>query len=126
MNTRQAMLEPITFTILTALIIKSAPFWLTSLRDTLLEKGREAASEKGKEFALTRGERFVQHIFQLNENEQLRHLEQALKNGAERGLATFDTLRERDQYKDILRTLSQSGPQGEALRQEIMQLFTLS
>src|SRR5947209_2013122 len=120
------MADPITLVALTAFIVKNASSWLTSLRGTILDKGREAAFDKGKEVAVAQGERFVRGIFHLDEREQLRHLEQALKNATERGLATFDTLQQRDLYKDILRTLSQPGPQGGTLRREVMQLFTLS
>src|SRR5438876_6455121 len=101
------MADPITLAALTALLVKNAPSWLSSLRGTMLEKGREVAFEKGKEVAVSRGERFVRGVFHLDEREQLRHLEQALKIATERGLATFDTLQERDLYKDILQTLSQ-------------------
>src|SRR5579884_971063 len=120
------MADPITLVALTAFIVKNAPSWLVSLCGTMLDKGREVAIDKGKEVVVSRGERFVRGIFHLDEKEQLRHLEQALKNATERGLATFDTLEERDLYKDILRTLSQPGPQGEVLRGEILHLFTLS
>src|SRR5579884_404021 len=120
------MADPITLVALTAFIVKNAPSWLVSLCGTMLDKGREVAIDKGKEVVVSRGERFVRGIFHLDEKEQLRHLQQALKNATERGLATFDTLQERDQYKDILRTLSLPGPQGEALRREIMQCFTLT
>ena len=120
------MADPITLIALTAFIVKHAPSWYTSLRGTLLDKSREVAIDKGKELAVARGGRFVQRVFHLDEKEQLRHLEQALKNATERGLATFDTLTERDQYKDIVHTLSQDGPQGEVLRQEVMHLFTLA
>jgi hypothetical protein len=120
------MTDPITLVALTAFIVKQAPCWYTSLRGTILDKGREVAIDKGKEVVVTKGGRLMQRVFHLDEKEQLRHLEQALKNATERGLATFDTLQERDQYKDIVRTLSQEGPQGEVLRKEVMQLFTLS
>jgi KaiC/GvpD/RAD55 family RecA-like ATPase len=105
---------------LTAFIVEHAPSWLISLRHTILDGGREAAVGVGKEFA--------HRIFPLDEKEQLRHLEQALKNAAERGLAPFDLLQPRDlrAYKEILRTLSQPGSQGKMLRHEIMQLLTLS
>src|SRR5450432_2328481 len=122
------MADPITLIALTAFIVKQAPSWYTSLRGTILDKSRDAAIDKGKEVVVTRGGRLMQRVFHLDEKEQLRHLEQALKNATERGLATFDTLQERDQYKDIVRALSQEeeGPQGEVLRKEVMQLFTLS
>ncbi len=115
------MADPISVA-LTVFVASNAPSWLASLRGTLLDKGRELAINKGKE----RGGQLVRNLLHLDEKEQLRHLEQALKNATERGLVAFDTLAQRDQYKDILRTLSQPGPQGVLLRQEIMQLFTLS
>ena len=120
------MPDPITLTALTLYVAKNAPSWLASLRGTLLDKGRESAIDMGKEYALTKGKPLVRQLLHLDEKEQLRHLQQALKNATERGLATFDTLQERDQYKDILHTLSQPGPQGDVLRKEIMQVFTLS
>jgi septum formation inhibitor MinC len=120
------MADPITLIALTALIIKNAPSWYTSLRGTLLDQSREVAIDKGKELAVNKGGSLMQRVFQLDEKEQLRHLKQALKNATERGLAIFATLQERDQYKDIVRTLSQEGPEGNVLRQEVMQLFTLS
>ena len=120
------MAEPITLLICATVVCKNAPLWLASIRGTILDKGREAVFDKGKELAVTKGQTFVQHIFHLDEKEQVRHLEQALKNAMERGLATFGSLQERDQYQSILCTLSQEGPLGEDLRREMMQSFTLS
>src|SRR6266566_3636940 len=120
------MADPITLMALTTFVVKNAPSWLASLRGTILDKSRETSVDKGTDFTMIRGESFVRHIFQLDEKEQLRHLEQALKNATERGLLTFDTLRERDLYREILKTLLQQGPIGEMLRHEVMQLFTLS
>ncbi len=57
---------------------------------------------------------------------QVQHMELALQNAAERGIAQFSTLEERDQYRDILRILSEPGPHSEALRREAIRLFTLS
>lgn len=116
------MADPITLAALSIFVVKNAPSWLKSLRSTILGKGREVAVDKGKEISVAK----MRGILQFDEKEQLRHLAQALKNATERGLATFDTLTERDLYKSILRTLSQSGPQGETLRQEVLHLFTLS
>ena len=120
------MADPITLMALGTLMATHAPAILSSLRGTLIDKGRDVAIDKGKEFAVAHGERFVRRTFQLDEKEQLRHLEQALKNANERGLAHFNTPVERDRYKDILQTLAQEGPSGEALRHQILQLFTLS
>lgn len=120
------MEDPITLLMLTAFIVKNAPSWLALLQGTILDKGREVAIDKGKEYTTVKVQHFVSRIFRLDEKEQLRHLEQTLKNATECGLVAFDTLAERDLYKDILRTLSEPGPLGKALRQEIMHLFTLS
>src|SRR5882724_2437609 len=120
------MADPITLLALTAFIAKNAPSWYTSLRTTVLDKGREVAIDKGKEFAVSRSERLTNRLFHLDEREQLHHLQLALKNATERGLVTFDSLAQRGQYKDILWTLSQPGPLGDTLRQEMLQLLTLS
>jgi hypothetical protein len=120
------MADPITLAALSAFVLKNAPSWLKSLRSTILGKSQEVALDKGKEVTIAKSDHFMRRILQLDEKEQLRHLEQALKNATERGLATFDTLQERDLYKTILQTLSQTGPQGEALRQEVLHLLTLS
>jgi hypothetical protein len=119
------MADPITLIALAAFITKNAPSWLTSLHGTILDKGQALLVDKGESFALTKSRSVVRRIFHLDEKEQLRHLEQALRNATERGLVTFDTLQERDLYRDILKTLSQPGPMGDTLRHEIMQLFTL-
>ncbi|HEY1350937.1 MAG TPA: NACHT domain-containing protein [Ktedonobacteraceae bacterium] len=120
------MTEPVTLIALSALIVKSAPAWLASLGGVILDKSQDAAFDKGKEVALAYGERFRRRIFHLSKKEQLRHLEQALKNATERGLVSYHTLQERDLYRSIIYTLSEPGPLGETLRREIMQLFTLS
>jgi hypothetical protein len=120
------MADPITLLALTAFITKNAHSWYTSLRTTVLGKGQEVAIDKGKEFATSRSERLTNRLFHLDEREQLHHLQLALKNATERGLVTFDGLAQRDQYKDILWTLSQPGPLGDTLRLEMLQLLTLS
>ncbi len=116
----------IILTAFTAFVVTNAPAWLASLSGTVLEKSQEFAINKGDELAVGKGKRLVRHLFHLDEKEQLRHLQQALKNAAERGLATFQTLEEHDLYKDILQTLSQSGESGRELRHEVMQFFTLA
>lgn len=120
------MIELISLTALSALVIKNAPSWLAALRGTVLEQGREVAIDKSKSFVLAQGGRGIRQLFQLDEKEQLRHLEQALKNATERGLAAFEPLAERDQYRAILSTLLQPDPSGDALRREVLPLFTLA
>jgi NACHT domain len=120
------MPEPITIVALSAYVAKNAPSWLASLGGTILDKGQGPLIGKGEDFTISRGKSLTRRIFHLDEKEQLRHLEQALKNATERGFVTFDTLPERDLYKEILDTLSLPGPMGETLRHEIMQLFTLA
>jgi NACHT domain len=116
----------IILTVFTAFVVTNAPVWLASLRGTILGKSQEVAIDKGNELVLGKGERLVRRLFHLDEKEQLRHLELALKNATERGLARFQTPQERDLYQDVVRTLSQKGAQGEALRHEIMQVFALT
>src|SRR5436190_2227494 len=110
-------------TTLTEIAVASAPTWLAFLKGTALGKSQEFAIEKGNEIAVAKGKGLVRRIFHLDEKEQLRHLELALKNATERGLATFQTIQERDLYQNVVRTLSQKGAQGETLRREIMQVF---
>jgi hypothetical protein len=120
------MTDPAFLTALTAFIVENAPAWFASLGGTILEKSRDAAFEEGKEILIAKGERLKRRIFRLDEKEQVRHLEVALKNATERGLAAYHTPQERDLYCEIIQTLSQPGPSGEQLRHEILQLFTLS
>src|SRR5258706_5544093 len=110
----------ITISTISALIIHNAPSWLVALRDTLLDKSREVAIDKSKEFVVAKGSGLIRHIFQLDEKEQIRHLEQALRNATERGLARFTSLTDRGQYKDILYTLMQRGSHCEELRKEAL------
>ena len=112
--------------VFTAFVVTNAPVWLASLRGTVLGKSQEVAIDKGKELVLGKGERLVRRLFHLDEKEQLRHLELALRNATERGLTRFQTPQECDLYQDVVRTLSQKGAQGEALRHEIMRVFTLT
>lgn len=73
---------------------------------------------------MERGDRLRHRVFHLDEKEQRRHLEQALKNATERGLAMCTTPHERDLYQRVLRELSQPGPDGEALRHAMLQILT--
>src|SRR5436305_6308006 len=120
------MADPFTLTIITAFVLKNAPSWLSSLGGIILDKGKEIAADKGKEIAVARGKGFMERILHLDEKEQLRHLNQALKNATERGIAPFSSPQAQAQYQHVVHTLSQPSPQGEALRREAMQCFTLS
>jgi hypothetical protein len=104
--------DPLSLAGAIAFLVKHAPDWLHSLEETLLGKGKDLAKKRIQEY--------------FDEKKQLQHLELALKNAAERGLANFSTLEERDQYRDILQILSEPGPHSEALRRETIGLFTLS
>src|SRR5258707_13313237 len=120
------MTDPVFLTALTAFILKNAPLWFTALSGNILDKSRDAASDKGKDLIIDKGDRLRRHLFHLDEKEQLRHLAQALKNATERGLARYNTPQERDQYREIMQTLSQTGSSGEVLRRATLQIFTLS
>ncbi len=116
------MVEPIStgLGVAVSFLIQHAPHWLHTLQDTLLVKGKEAAIGKGEE--RWHGYRDKKK----NEKDQLQHLEKVLKIAAEQGLARFDTVDKRDQYRDILTFLSQPSPQHDLLRREALQLFTFS
>ena len=111
------MVEPLAISAAITILVKSAPHWLDSLRDTLLSKGND--------FIVNQGLQQIRNSLHLDEKEQLRHLELALKNAAERGLAKFNSPQERDQYRSILSILSEPGPHRTALRSEALGLFTL-
>ena len=120
------MSDQLTLTFIIGYLANSAPSWLDALRVTLFNKGKELALEEGKDLIVGRGTSLVQDLFHLDEKEQRRHLELALKNAAERGIARFDTLNKRDQYRDILAILFEPGAHSETLRRETMNLFTFS
>lgn len=61
----------------------------------------------------------------LNERQKKRHMELALKNAALHSFTSFQTLQERDQYRDILTIIAEPGPHSEMLRSESLRLFTL-
>jgi energy-coupling factor transporter ATP-binding protein EcfA2 len=111
------MTDPFTLAAITALLIKSAPSWLEALQGTLLDKGKDFAIEKGIDYG--------RKLLRLDEKEQQRHLELALKNAVERGVVRFSTLTERDQYRHVLTILSEPGAHLDTLRREILRLFTL-
>jgi len=120
------MPDPFTLAAIITLLAKNAPGWLDGLRGTLLCKGKEAALEKGKEYVVDKGTGFIHSRLRLDEKEQQCHLELALKNAVERGLARFSTLEERDQYRSVLAILSEPGTHSDTLRREALRLFTLS
>jgi len=120
------MPDPFTLAAIITLLAKNAPSWLDALRGTLLDKGKEVALEKGKEYAVEKGTGFIRSRLHLDEKEQQRHLELALKNAVERGLARFSTPEERDQYRNVLAILSEPGAHSDTLRREALRLFTLS
>ncbi|SRR6266566_476994 len=110
------MLEPISISAAIILLEKSAPIWLENIRNIFLDKGKELVLEQGQS-------RLHEYV---DKKKQLRHLELALKNAAERGLSQFETLKDRDQYRHILTILSEPGSLNDTLRIEAMRLFTLS
>ena len=114
----KGMVEPISLGIVITYLTKSAPSWLDALRGTLFDKGKEQAVDKSISYGRS--------LLHFDEKEQVRHLELALKNAAERGLAKFQTLEERDQYRNILKILTEPGSHSETLRREALRLFTLS
>ena len=120
------MVEPISLAIATTYIAHNAPAWLDTIRGTLLDKGKEVALEKGKDFAVERGTKYARNFFHLDEKEQVRHLQLALRNALERGITRFQTFEERDQYRKILEILFEPGSHSDTLRHEAMRLLTLS
>ena len=99
------------------LLVNSAPIWLFSIRDAFLNKGAEIVLDKGLRVGST--------WFHLDEKEQLRHLKRILRNAGERCVGSFTTQEDRDQLSDILTILSEQDGHSEALRREVMRLFTL-
>src|SRR5437764_12623210 len=93
-------------------IVTNAPHWLEDLRNTLFAKGKEFTLKKGEEW--------------LSEKEQQLRLQQILEKAVQRGLAKFQTLQQRDQYRDILANLFEPGAHSDTLRREAMTLFSLA
>src|SRR5262249_50379964 len=104
----------------------SAPNWLGSINDTLFTPLREAVIGKLIEKAIDKGIERGHKLLRTDERDQIHHLELALKNAAERSLASFHTEEEQAQFRDILTVLCKPGSQGEVLRSEALTLFTLS
>ncbi len=104
------MAEPISLGLGAAITIltKSAPHWLPALEKTALNIGKQTWQKY------------------RDKRKYIQHLEQVLKKASEQGLTRFHTLIERDQYRDVLTILSEPGAHSDALRYEILRLFTLS
>lgn len=122
------MVEPISTGLVVAIIllVKSAPSWLPCLSDTFGPPIRNALIGKEAERVFDKGLGVGRKWLHLDDKEQTRHLELALKNAAERGLAQFHTKEEQEQYRDILTTLSKPDSNIESLRSDALGLFTLS
>ncbi len=110
------MVEPVLLSIVIGSLVKSAPGWFDSLQTFLVGKGKDIAFDQAKQQ--------VTNFFDKKTHE--RHMELALQNAAERGLAKFHAPEDRDRYRDILSILSESGNHDGELRSEAMRLFTLS
>ena len=120
-------MEPISTGIVVAisLLAKSAPGWLPAISDSLISSARDVfvgkLVEKGFEKSIE-GEHKLLHSA---DKEQKRHMELALKNAAERGLARFQETDEQEQYTNMLTILSEGTPHSDLLRREALRLFTL-
>src|SRR6266446_7257773 len=109
------MADPVSLATAISRLRDSASAWLLPIRDAFLQRRAELTIENDQ--------RLESDLLHPDEKEQLRYLELALKNAAERGLARFHTDDERDQYRNILAILSDSGPQVEVLRREMLDIF---
>ncbi len=106
------MVEPISLTAAITVLASSAPHWAPALERTLLNKGKDFAVERGKHF--------------FDERQHEKHVQVALRNAAERGVARFKSGPEREQYRRVLEVLSRDDAASGMLRDEGLQLFTLS
>ena len=118
------MFEPVTTGVAITLLVKSASSWLPAISDALMPSVRDALLGKGAERTFDWLGEQKRKIFHLDEKEQKRHLELALKNAAERGLTQFQTPEEQQQYNEVIHLLSTS--HADVLRQEGLRLFTLT
>ena len=105
------MPDPFT-AVIAGYIAANTPHWLEDLGNTLLNKGKETAIGKGQGW--------------LQEKGLQRSLQRVLKKATTRGLAKFRKSQDRDRYRDILTNLFEPGEHSNALRREVMTLFTLS
>ncbi len=115
------LIDPPSFAIIASLLIRSAPVWLTPIREAFLNK----VLDKGSSVVFDQGAKSLRGLFQLDEKEQTKHLELVLKNALERGQAKFLTAEEKRQYRDIITTLCEPGAHRETLLREVMRLFSL-
>ena len=120
------MLDPLSFFAISSLIVKSAPLWLPPIRDAFLGKAQEKGMDLLFDSAIDKGKKGMRSLLRSDEKEQARHLELVLKNALERGQAAFHAPEEQRQYRSIITTLCQLGPQNEVLRREVMRLFSLN
>lgn len=118
------MLEPISTAAAITLLVKSSSSWLPAISDALIPPVRDAFIGKLTERAIDKGFEIGRNRLGRDEKEQARHLELALKNAAERGLAQFQTPKEQQQYNEVISVLSTS--HAEVLRREALRLFTLN
>jgi hypothetical protein len=117
------MFEPVTTGVVITLLVKSASSWLPAISEALVPPVRDSLLGKGSERAFDKISEQRRKIFHLDEKEQKRHLELALKNAAERGLAQFQTPEEQQQYNEVINLLSTS--HADTLRREALRLLTL-
>ena len=110
------MLDPLSFFAISSLIVKSAPLWLPPIRDAFLGKAQEKGRDLLFDTAIDKGKKGMRSLLRSDEKEQARHLELVLKNALERGQAAFHAPEEQRQYRSIITTLCQLGPQNEVLR----------
>jgi NACHT domain len=106
--------DPISLAIV--FLVKSASSWLPALGETLLNSDVEAGQKS----------LFGWFLRWQKRREQVLHLQRALGKAAVRGVSSFRTPPERDQFRDILSVLAQPGFHNEELRREALRLFTLS
>lgn len=95
---------------LTAHLVRNASSWLNSLRAVQKDVPKSTAN--------------AHYSIDLDEQEQVYHLEIALKNALEQVFMQFHTYEKRDHLQNILILLSELEPTSEALRIEAMRLFT--
>lgn len=120
------MADPLTIASITLLIAKNAPGWISALRTTVLDEGKGILLDKSKEFVVGKSTAYGKKLLRLDEKEQQRHMEQALKNAIERGSAAFQDPQEQQQYRQVLKILCEAGSYSESLRKEALRLLTLS
>ena len=96
-------------------LIRNASDVLQLLPETVFNKTRDFSASKDKQV--------IPENF--NEKQQIRHLELALKNAGERGLAPFQTLQELVHYSNVLNVLFKQGTDGNILCRELLRLFAL-